>query len=84
MTSIFNKFKSLVAIGVMVFSLFIGLTLNSCTSEKKSDNTESVESTSESEEHPSNNEEKEEASEEHPASSEEHPSADTTKVEHPN
>ena len=73
MTSILNKFKSL-AIVVMVFSFFIGLTLNSCTPDKKSENTENVEAaSSESEEHP--------AGEEDPAG-EEHPS-DSTKDEHP-
>ena len=71
MTSILNKFKSL-AIAVMVFSFFIAVTLNSCTSNKKSENTET---SAESEEHPADGEE-------HPADSEEHP-ADSTKNEHP-
>ena len=73
MTSILNKFKSL-AIVVMVLSLFMGVTLNSCTTDKKSENTENVEAaSSESEEHP--------AGEENPTD-EEHPS-DSTKEEHP-
>jgi hypothetical protein len=72
MTSILNKFKSL-AIGVMLLSFIMGVTLSSCTGNKKSENSENVEATSESEEHPKG--------EEHPAG-EEHPS-DSTKAEHP-
>jgi hypothetical protein len=79
MTSILNKFKSL-AIGVIVISFFVGVTLNSCTSNKKTDNTEA---TAESEEHPEGEEHPaaEAEGEEHPAG-EEHP-GDSTKEEHP-
>ena len=78
MTSILNTFKSL-AIGVIILSFVMGITLNSCTSNKKPEN---VEATSESEEHPSDSEEHPSAEEEHPTSSEEHPS-DSTQQEHP-
>jgi hypothetical protein len=78
MYTIFNKFKSLAA-GVMLLSFFMGVTLNSCTTKKKSENTENVEATSESEEHPEGEEHP--SGEEHPAG-EEHPS-DSTKAEHP-
>ena len=76
MTSILRKFKSL-AIVVMVFSFFMGVTLSSCSSsESGSENAKehSTEST-DSEEHPA------EEGEEHPTD-EEHPS-DSTKEEHP-
>ena len=77
MTSILNKFKSL-AIGVIVLSFFIvGVTLNSCTTDKKPENTENVEAASASEEHPEGEEQA--AGEEHPEG-EEHPS-DSTKQE---
>ena len=75
MTSIVTKFKSL-AIGVMVLSLVMGMTLSSCTTDKKSQNTENVEAASESEEHPTDSKATESESEEHPS--------DTTKTEHPN
>ena len=67
MTSILNTFKSLV-LGVVLLSFVMGVTLSSCTGNKKSENSENVEATSESEEHPTD--------------SEEHPS-DSTKTEHP-
>jgi len=51
----------------MLLSFVMGVTLNSCTGNKKSENSENVEATSESEEHP--------AGEEHPS--------DSTKAEHP-
>ena len=78
MTTIFNKFKSLIAT-IMVLSLFMGITFSSCTPDKKSGNSEKVEA-SESEEHPSGGEHPE--GEEHPSGDEEHPS-DSTKQEHP-
>jgi len=72
MTTFLNKFKA-VAAGFMLLSFVIGVTLSSCTGNKKSENSENIEATSESEEHPEG--------EEHPAG-EEHPS-DSTKAEHP-
>ncbi len=79
MTTILNKFRSL-AIGVIVFSFFIGFTLSSCNTGKKAENTENVEATSsENEEHPAGEEHT--TDEEHPAG-EEHPS-DSTAAEHP-
>ena len=77
MTNILRKFKSLIA-GVIVVSFFIGITVSSCTSDKKSGKSEKVEATK-SEEHPSGGEHPE--GEEHP-SGDEHPS-DSTKQEHP-
>ena len=77
MTSILNKFKSL-TIAVVVFSMCIGITLSSCNSGKKAENTDNVEAAaSETEEHPAGEEHP--ASEEHPEG-EEHPS-DSTKQE---
>ena len=76
MTIMLSKFKSLV-LGVMLLSFVMGVTLNSCTSNKKSENSENVEATSESEEHPKGEEHP--AGEEHPEG-EEHPS-DSTKQE---
>jgi len=89
MTSFLNKLKSL-AIGVMVFSFFLAVTLSSCTSKDKgSENKENVDdAASQSEEPAAQGEEHPEDSEEHPADStatasgsEEHP-ADS--AEHPN
>lgn len=88
MTSILNKFKSF-AIVLIVFSFFMGVTLNGCTSDKKSQNTENVEEASETEEHPAASEEHPSDTEEHPSDSEEHPSggeehpSDSTQSEHP-
>ena len=73
MTNIFSKFKSLIA-GIIVFSFFMGITVSSCSPDKKSGKSEKMEAASESEEHPSDSE--------HPEG-EEHPS-DSTKQEHPN
>jgi len=81
MTSILNTFKSL-AIGVIIFSFVMGITLNSCTGNKKSENTENVEATSETEEHPAGDEEHPSEEEEHPSGGEEHPS-DSTQEDHP-
>ena len=82
MTSIFNKFKSLIT-GAIVLALFIGVTLSSCTPDKKSKNAEKVEEASTTEEHPASGEhpsgEEHPTDEEHP-SGEEHPS-DSTKQE---
>ncbi len=78
MTTIFNKFKSLIA-GIMVLSFFMGITFSSCTPDKKSGNSEKVEAASESDEHP---EGEHPEGEEHPSGGEEHPS-DSTKKEHP-
>ena len=85
MITILNKLKSILA-GLMVLSFFMGVSLSSCTGNKKPENKEKVETASESEEHPSG--------EEHPAG--EHPSgdddedpsgeeqeSDSTKQEHP-
>lgn len=78
MTSILNTIKSL-AIGVIIFSFVMGVTLNSCTSNKKSENTEAA---SDSDEHPAAEEESTAGDEEHPSGGEEHPS-DSTEQEHP-
>ena len=75
MTSILNKFKSLIA-GAIILSLFIGVTLSSCSPNKKTDNKENVEAASASEEHPEGGEHPEGS--EHPEGGE-HPSGE----EHP-
>ena len=74
-----NTIKSL-AIGVILLSFVAGITLNSCTPNKKTDDTENVEATSESEEQPSSS--SEHPTSEHPSSGGEHP-ADSTHSEHP-
>ncbi len=69
MTFILNKFKSL-AIGVMAVLFFMGMTLNSCSTQDKGSDTENLEAAAEGEEHP----EGEGEDEEHPeGEDEEHP-----------
>ena len=51
MTFILNKFKSL-AIGVMAVLFFMGMTLNSCSTQDKGSDTENLEAAAEGEEHP--------------------------------
>ncbi len=69
MTSILNKFKSL-AIGVMAVLFFMGMTLNSCSTQDKGSDSENVEAAAESEEHPEGEDEEhpegEDEDEEHP------------------
>ena len=67
MTFILNKFKSL-AIGVMAVLFFMGMTLNSCSTQDKGSDTENLEAAAEGEEHPEGEDE------EHPeGEDEEHP-----------
>jgi hypothetical protein len=85
MTTILSKLKPF-ATGVFILTLFLGITVASCTSDKKPANTENVESTvPESEEHPGSGDEhpsSEHPSGEHPSAGDEHP-ADSTQQEHP-
>ena len=77
MTSFLLKFKSL-AIGTMVLSFFVAVTMSSCGStDKGSEDKENVEAqASESEEHPA------EEGDEHPvAEGDEHPSDSTATAE---
>ena len=79
MTFILNKFKSL-AIGVMAVLFFMGMTLNSCSTQDKGSDTENLEAAAESE----GEEHQEGEDEEHPegeGEGEEHPEGEDE--EHP-
>lgn len=85
MTTILNKLKS-IGFGIVLLSFVLGIGLNACTGNKKTEKSENIEATSETDEHPASEHpsgDEHPSGGEHPSSDEEHPS-DSTQQEHPN